>query len=73
MQRLALALGEEQAKGLVFRFALEAPAAAAVEHFVFLALRGDEGQVECFWPVPLLIPPAGQVGPEPTQLRLLGE
>ena len=72
-QQLTLALGEEQADGLVFRFALEASAAAGVERVVFLALRGDEGQVECFWPVPLLIPPTGQVGPEPTQLRLLGD
>ena len=73
VQQLTLALGEEQADGLVFRFALEASVAAGVERVVFLALRGDDGQVECFWPVPLLIPPAGQVGPEPTQLRLLGD
>ena len=68
-QQLALAFGEERAEALVFRLALEASAATGVERVVFLALRGDEGQVECFWPVPLVIPPAGQVGPEPIQLR----
>ena len=72
-QQLALALGEEKAEVLVFRFALEASAAAGVERVVFLALRGDEGQVECFWPVPLVVPSTGQSGPAPTQLRLLGD
>ena len=73
VQQLTLALGGEKAEGLVFRFALEASAAAGVERVVFLALRGEEGQVECFWPVPLVVPPAGQVSPEPIQLRLLGD
>jgi hypothetical protein len=37
----------------MFRLALEAEAVEGVERVVFLALRGEEGQVECFWPVPL--------------------
>ena len=65
-QQLALALGEEKAEGLVFRFALKASAAAGAERVVFLALRGDEGQVECFWPVQLEVPSAGQIGLEPS-------
>ncbi len=52
-QQLDLALGEDLANGLVFRLALEAEAAEGVDRVVFLALRGEEEQVECFWPVPL--------------------
>ena len=70
-QQLTLALGEARAEGLVFRFALEASAAAGVERVVFLALRGEEGQVECFWPVPLLLPSSGRAWSEPSQLQLL--
>lgn len=51
-QQLSLALGQERAEGLVFRLALEATASGSVERVVFLALRGEEGLVECFWPVP---------------------
>ena len=72
-QQLTLALGEEKAEGLVFRFALEASAAGGAQRVVFLALRGEEGQVECFWPVALEVPSTGHVRPEPAQLRLLGE
>jgi hypothetical protein len=71
-EQLGLALGEAQAEGLVFRLALEATAAGAVERVVFLALRGEDGRVECFWPVPL-DSPAEPPGVQPTQLRLLGE
>ena len=70
-QQLTLALGEEKAEGLVFRFALEASAAAGVERVVFLALRGEEGQVECFWPVPLEVPSASPASRKPIQLPLL--
>ncbi len=53
-QQLALALGSEDgAEGLMFRLALETDDAGAVQRVVFLALRGEEGRVECFWPVPL--------------------
>ena len=52
-QQLDLALGEDLADGLVFRLALEAGAAEGVDRVVFLALRGEEGHVNCFWPVPL--------------------
>ncbi len=71
-QQLTMALGQEQAEGLVFRLALEATPGGEVERVVFLALRGEDGQVECFWPVPLGSQ-AEADGPEPTQLRLLGE
>lgn len=52
-QQLGLALGVEAAEGLVFRLAVETGAGGAAERVVFLALRGDEGVAECFWPVPL--------------------
>ena len=71
-QQLTMALGEEEADGLVFRLALEATAGGSVERVVFLALRGEDGQVECFWPVPLDGPAPDVPGPVPTQLRLLG-
>ena len=69
-EQLTLKLGEERAEGLVFRLALEATADSNVERVVFLALRGEEGRVECLWPVPLEKP---DPGPEPRQLQLLGE
>ena len=56
----------------MFRLALEATPGGGVDRVVFLALRGEDGQVECFWPVPL-DSPAETGRPEPTQLRLLGE
>ena len=52
-RQLTLVLGEEAATGLVFRFAVETGKHGEAERVVFLALRGDEGEVECFWPVPL--------------------
>ncbi len=70
-EQLSLALGREQAEGLVFRMALEAEAASDVQRVVFLALRGEEGQVECLWPVPLSEPQ--ERAAMPMQLRLLGE
>ena len=72
-QQLSMALGSERAEGLVFRLALEATAGGGVERVVFLALRGEEGHVECFWPIKLETETAEFSGPEPTQLRLLGE
>ena len=70
-EQLTLALGKEQAEGLVFRMALEAEASSDVQRVVFLALRGEEGQVECLWPVPLN--DAQEQAVAPTQLMLLGE
>lgn len=53
-QQLALALGDAGgAEGLMFRLAVETGEAGAVTRVVFLALRGEEGSVECCWPVPL--------------------
>jgi hypothetical protein len=52
-QQLGLALGVEAAEGLVFRLAVETGRGGAAERVVFLALRGEEGLTECFWPVPL--------------------
>ena len=70
-EQLSLVLGKERAEGLVFRLALEAEASGDVERVVFLALRGEEGQVECLWPVPLSDPKEQIAAPE--QLRLLEE
>ncbi|NGM23993.1 hypothetical protein G3576_28560 [Roseomonas stagni] len=53
-QQLALALGDAGgADGLMFRLAVETGEGGEVRRVVFLALRGEEGAVECFWPVPL--------------------
>jgi hypothetical protein len=52
-EQLALALGADGADGLMFRFAVETEPEGAVRRIVFLALRGEAGRVECFWPVPL--------------------
>ena len=72
-QQLDLALGEDLAQGLVFRLALEAGAAEGVDRVVFLALRGEEGHVECFWPVPLDEEPEQVRATGLGQLRLLTE
>ncbi len=72
-QQLDLALGEDLAHGLVFRLALEAGAAEGVDRVVFLALRGEEGHVECFWPVPLDEEPEQARPTGLGQLRLLTE
>ena len=69
-EQLGLALGIDAAEGLVFRLAIETGVAGGVERVVFLALRGEAGQAECAWPVPL-DPPVGQGRPG-VQLRLLG-
>ena len=53
-QQLALALGGSgHPDGLMFRLALETDEAGAVQRVVFLGLHGEEGHVECFWPVPM--------------------
>ena len=69
-QQLDLALGEDRAAGLVFRLALEADPAGGVERVVFLALRGEEGAVECFWPVPME-DDTRAAAPRPLQLSML--
>ncbi len=70
-EQLTLALRRERAEGLVFRMALEAEASSDVQRVVFLALRGEEGQVECLSSVPLNDPQEQSV--VPMQLMLLGE
>ena len=53
-EQLSLALGKvDAAEGLMFRLAVETNSKGEVVRVVFLALRGEEGQAECFWPVPL--------------------
>jgi hypothetical protein len=55
-EQLTLALGDAgAAEGLKFRFAVETGDDGAVTRVVFLALRGEEGHVECSWPVPLAV------------------
>jgi hypothetical protein len=69
-RQLSLAIGEDAAKGLAFRIAVKTDAAGRVERVVFQALRGDEGDAECFWQTPLEMPTEER--PEgPPQLRLL--
>ena len=68
-QQLGLALGIDEADGLVFRFAIETGVTGNVERVVFLALRGEEGYSECAWQVLLEIP-AEQAKPG-VQLRLI--
>ena len=50
---------------------LQAAAASDVQRVMFLALRGEDGQVECLRPVPLSNPQQQTL--MPTQLMLLGE
>ena len=73
-QQLSLALGTEAAEGLVFRFAVETGEGGQVDRVVFLALRGED-RVECFWPVPLTLPPAEVAGAHggAVQLRLIAD
>jgi hypothetical protein len=52
-EQLALALGNDGNEGLMFRFAVETEPDGSIRRIVFLALRGESGRVECFWPVPL--------------------
>lgn len=53
-QQLALALGDAgNAEGLMFRLAVETKQDGNVARVVFLALRGEAGAMECFWPVPM--------------------
>jgi len=60
-EQLALALGREiEAEGLMFRLAVETGEGGEVHRIVFLALRGEEGRAECFWPVPLETPPTAK-------------
>jgi hypothetical protein len=70
-EQLSLALGEEAASGLAFRFAVETDAGGRVERVVFLALRGED-RVECFWPVPLDMP-ATAAERTAEQLRLIAD
>jgi hypothetical protein len=68
--QLSLALGADAAAdGLVFRLAVETDAAGAVSRVVFLALRGEAGRAECFWPVPLQQPEATAAPARPPARR----
>jgi hypothetical protein len=68
-QQLGLALGTDAAEGLVFRLAIETGVTGGVERIVFLALRGEQGNAECVWPIPLEVP-VEQTKPG-LQLRLI--
>lgn len=49
-----LALSDaERPEGLRFRLAVETGEGVEVKRVVFLALRSEDGETECFWPVPL--------------------
>ena len=77
-QQLSLALRDSDAvdDGLVFRLAVETGEAGRVDRVVFVALRGEADAVECFWPVPLEVEPAGlpRSAPRgPVQLRLIAD
>ncbi|MBV8914664.1 MAG: hypothetical protein JOZ05_16685 [Acetobacteraceae bacterium] len=70
-QQLGLALGTDVAEGLVFRLAVETTETGQVERVVFVALRGEEGQAECVWPIPLERP--AERGAAGVQLRLIAD
>jgi hypothetical protein len=63
-EQLSLAFaGADVAEGLMFRLAVETDEASGmVSRVVFLALRGEEGRAECFWPVPLDAEPSSPTG-----------
>jgi hypothetical protein len=65
--QMAMAFGREaDVEDLMFRLALETKDRGGIERVVFLALRGEEGRAECFWPVPLPPPvPVLEVAPRP--------
>ncbi|MBY0336947.1 MAG: hypothetical protein K2X11_10050 [Acetobacteraceae bacterium] len=70
--QLRLALGREEAEGLAFRLAVETGPDGRASRIVFLALRGEDGLAECFWPVPL--PETRATGPRAAdQLSLMVE
>lgn len=53
-QQLSLAFsGDAAAEGLLFRLAVETDERGQASRVVFLALRGEGGQVECAWTVPI--------------------
>ena len=71
-EQLALAFGRgDGAEGLMFRLAVETDERGAVSRVVFLALRGEEGRVECFWPVPLGDAPPPHRPPPPPVMKLI--
>ncbi len=79
--QMALAFGgDTETDGLKFRLAIETKERGGIERVVFLALRGEEGRAECFWPVPLPAPvpvkeasirPRAMAEPPALQLALL--
>jgi hypothetical protein len=70
-RQLGLALGDDVAEGLVFRLAVETTATGGVQRIVFLALRGEAGDAECAWPIPLELPAAQERAG--VQLRLIAD
>ena len=70
-QQLELALGAGIADGLVFRLAIETNSGGGVERVVFLVLRGEEGDADCAWPIPLDLP--AQLDRPGVQLRLIAD
>ena len=71
-QQLSLAFGgSEAAEGLLFRLAVETDERGAAARVVFLALRGEEGRVECAWPVPIEVARQAVEAGRATQLTLL--
>ncbi|WP_158743989.1 hypothetical protein [Acidisphaera sp. L21] len=70
-RQLGLALGDDAAEGLAFRLAVETNGQGGVERVVFLALRGEGGNAECAWPIPLETPAIPGVAA--VQLRLLAD
>ncbi|MCQ8240078.1 hypothetical protein [Rhizosaccharibacter radicis] len=71
-RQIALPLHADVTAGLVFRFALEADEAGDIERVVFLALHGEDGHAECFWPIPLDAAPVRRAAAG-RQLTLLGD
>ena len=53
----------------MFRLAIETGVTGGVERIVFLALRGEQGNAECVWPIPLEMPV--EHGKPGVQLRLI--
>jgi hypothetical protein len=52
--QISMVLGREfEEEGVMFRLAIETDEDGHVTRVVFLALRGEQGVTECFWPVPM--------------------
>ena len=56
---------------MAFRLAIETNGSGGVERIVFLVLRGEEGNAECAWPIPLDRP--AELDKPGVQLRLIAD